>query len=151
MSDAVFDVSISAAPRGGNGRTIKFTPERMEQIRNLVERGKTREEIAEMIGVTVNSLAVTCSKHGISLRRPKSNGNGVPVLRSVPVRAEPVSDTPVFSLRMRCGNRHHDIVLPINESLLVALAFAAEVRGKSISDLVASTVVDGIRKIMDVS
>jgi hypothetical protein len=35
------------------GRQIKFTPERLKQIRNLVERGKSREEIAELIGVTL--------------------------------------------------------------------------------------------------
>jgi hypothetical protein len=51
------------------GRQIKFTPERLEQIRNLVERGKSRKEIAELIGVTVGSLQVTCSRLGISLRR----------------------------------------------------------------------------------
>ena len=51
------------------GRKIKFTPERIQQIRNLVERGKSREEIAELIGVTVGSLQVTCSRLGISLRR----------------------------------------------------------------------------------
>ena len=54
------------------GRPIKFTPERMEQIKNLVERGMSREEIAETIGVTLGSLQVTCSKHGISLRRPRA-------------------------------------------------------------------------------
>jgi hypothetical protein len=52
------------------GRQIKFTPERIQQIKNLVERGKNREEIAELIGVTVGSLQVTCSRLGISLRRP---------------------------------------------------------------------------------
>ena len=52
------------------GRRIKFTPEKVQQIRNLVERGKSREEIAELIGVTVGSLQVTCSRLGISLRRP---------------------------------------------------------------------------------
>ena len=52
------------------GRLIKFTPERIQQIRNLLERGKGREEIAELIGVTVGSLQVTCSRLGISLRRP---------------------------------------------------------------------------------
>src|SRR5215467_11290880 len=51
------------------GRQIKFTPERIQQVRNLVERGKSREEIAELIGVTVGSLQVTCSRLGISLRR----------------------------------------------------------------------------------
>ena len=39
-------------------------------MRTLVERGKSREEIAELIGVTVGSLQVTCSRLGISLRRP---------------------------------------------------------------------------------
>jgi hypothetical protein len=41
-------------------------------MRTLVERGKSREEIAELIGVTVGSLQVTCSRLGISLRRPAS-------------------------------------------------------------------------------
>ena len=52
------------------GRPTKFTPERIQQIYNLVERGKSRDEIAEIIGVTMGTLQVTCSKLGISLRRP---------------------------------------------------------------------------------
>src|SRR5260370_3297883 len=52
------------------GRQTKFTPERIQQIKNLVERGKSREEIAELIGVTLGSLQVTCSRLGVSLRRP---------------------------------------------------------------------------------
>jgi Helix-turn-helix domain of resolvase len=60
------------------GRPTKFTPERMQQVRNLVERGKSRDEIAEIIGVTTGSLQVTCSKLGISLRRPTFNtGTGL--------------------------------------------------------------------------
>jgi hypothetical protein len=58
---------------------IKFTPERIEQIRSLVSEGKSKEEIAGSLGVTVGSLQVTCSKHGISLRRPKfSDGLSLP-------------------------------------------------------------------------
>jgi Helix-turn-helix domain of resolvase len=52
-----------------SGRPTKFTPERIQQIKNLVERGKSRDEIAELVGVTVGSLQVTCSRLGISLRR----------------------------------------------------------------------------------
>src|SRR5215510_11501903 len=60
------------------GRGMKFTPERIPQIRNLVERGKRREEIAELIGVTLGSLQVTCSRLGVSLRRPVFNtGTGL--------------------------------------------------------------------------
>jgi hypothetical protein len=42
-------------------RSIRFTPERLQQIINLVERGKSREEIADILDVTVGSLQVTCS------------------------------------------------------------------------------------------
>ena len=67
------------------GRPTKFTPERIQQIRNLVERGKSREEIAELIEVTIGSLQVTCSKIGISLRRPRLD-NGIRLLpRGKPV------------------------------------------------------------------
>ena len=66
------------------GRQTKFTPERIQQIRNLVERGKSREEIAELIGVTLGSLQVTCSRLGVSLRRPTFN-TGTGLLR----RGEP--------------------------------------------------------------
>src|SRR6516165_861605 len=55
------------------GRQIKFTPERIQQIKDLVERGKSREEIAELIGVPLGSLQVTCSRLGVSLRRPTFN------------------------------------------------------------------------------
>jgi hypothetical protein len=58
------------------GRLIKFTPERVQQIRNLIERGKNQEEIAELIGVTVDTLQVTCSRLGVNLRRPVSNTRG---------------------------------------------------------------------------
>lgn len=53
------------------GRQRKFTPERIRQIKDLVEQGTSREKIAELVGVTVGSLQVTCSRLGISLRRPK--------------------------------------------------------------------------------
>jgi len=66
------------------GRQIKFTPERIQQIRNLVERGKSREEIAELIGVTLGSLQVTCSRLGVSLRRPTFNTGAGLLWRGAP-------------------------------------------------------------------
>jgi hypothetical protein len=50
-------------------RSSKFTPERIEQIRDLVARGKSREEIAGLLGVTVGT--------GISLRRRPKFGAGL--------------------------------------------------------------------------
>ena len=64
----MIDTLISNEP---HGRIKKFTPERMEQIRNLVERGWSRDQIAEAVGCTVGSLQVTCSRHGLSLRKSK--------------------------------------------------------------------------------
>ena len=90
------------------GRQIKFTPERLEQIRNLVERGKSREEIAELIGVTVGSLQVTCSRLGISLRRVIFD-NGTGLLR----RGGPHSNTRTSKYSPSRGG---DVPLPpINE------------------------------------
>ena len=86
-----------------HGRPIKFTPERLEQIRNLVERGKSREEIAELIGVTVGSLQVTCSKLGISLRRVVFS-NGMGLLR----RGRPHKGTSTHTASRRGG-----VLLPL--------------------------------------
>ena len=69
--------STSAAPRR---RQTRFTPERISQIVDLVEQGKSREEIAGLIGVTVGTLQVTCSRFGVSLRRPRF-GTGTDHLR----------------------------------------------------------------------
>jgi hypothetical protein len=78
----------------GRGRPIKFTPERMQQISNLVDRGKSPDQIAEVIGITTDTLQVACSKLGISLRRhtsrsekpklqhrPKGSGGRDPIIR----------------------------------------------------------------------
>jgi hypothetical protein len=82
-----YDNVIQAfGPKLLSRRQMKYSPERVEQIKNLLERGKSREEIAALIGVTVGSLQVSCSRLGISLRRPKVN-NGIRLLR----RSRPVS------------------------------------------------------------
>jgi hypothetical protein len=58
--------NVSASPRG---RRVKFTPQVIEQIKDSVAAGISRDEIANRVGVTVGSLQVTCSRLGISLRR----------------------------------------------------------------------------------
>jgi hypothetical protein len=69
-------------------RATKFTPDRLEQVRALVALGRSRDEIAALLGVTVGSLQVTCSRLGISLRRPR------PIPKAeLPRREVPVSGT----------------------------------------------------------
>jgi transposase-like protein len=59
-------------------KRTKITPENVQQIINLVERGKSKEEIADIVGVTTGTLQVTCSKLGVSLRRPRfDTGTGM--------------------------------------------------------------------------
>ena len=126
-----------------DGRLIKSTPERFEQIRNLVERGMSREQIAETIGVTVGSLQVTCSRHGISLRRFKlNNGVGhVPLSRN---------DTPAqdrraqLALRLRYRGIDRTVELPLSEEVLGRLVIEAYFRNLSISDLTAKLIIAGL-------
>jgi transposase-like protein len=64
-----------AATPVAHRRQSKFTPANVRQIVNLLERGKSKVEIAEIIGVTPATLQVTCSKLGISLRRPVADAS----------------------------------------------------------------------------
>jgi hypothetical protein len=93
-----------ADPKGADvprGRPTKFTPERIEQIGDLVAAGRSRDEIAGLLGVTVGSLQVTCSKLGISLRhRPKLNPELNLPGHEVPYTGRPISSpTKVNSVR----------------------------------------------------
>jgi hypothetical protein len=62
--------AVVVTPSVHRGRQTKFTPSTIQQITNLVDRGKSRDEIAEIVGVTPATLQVTCSRLKISLRRP---------------------------------------------------------------------------------
>jgi Helix-turn-helix domain of resolvase len=138
-----------------SGRRLKFTPERIEQIRNLVERGKTREEIAEIIDVTVGSLQVTCSRLGISLRRPRSPDFMAPPRRPRPaaVMASPPigdqtdggstsgptngsrSDT-LFRLVIHHRGREKIVDLPFPPGAAARLVLEAAFSGRPVGDLI---------------
>src|SRR5262245_629993 len=77
-SEAAREATRDLCPLNGARKRTKFTPENVRQIVNLVERGKSKEEIADIIGVTTGTLQVTCSKLGVSLRRPRfDTGTGM--------------------------------------------------------------------------
>jgi hypothetical protein len=152
------------------GRQIKFTPERLQQIRNLVERGKSREEIAELIGATVGSLQVTCSRLGISLRRSKEMG----LLRRVPLPPksgqpqqnsqsgpveQPQATTPHeerartdeigsanLALRMKYRGQERTKELPLTQDMIGQLAFEAQFRNISIGGLVGELLIAIIKR-----
>src|SRR5262245_27353427 len=53
-------------------RASKYTPQTIQNIKEMVAQGLSREEIAHRLDVTVGSLQVTCSKLGVSLRRSRT-------------------------------------------------------------------------------
>ena len=115
-------------------RKVKFTPERIEQIKNLVEHGKRREEIAELIGVTVGSLQVTCSRLGISLRRRLKP---VPTPPSEPAKA---ADVARFAISMRYRGEERTTELPLTQDMITQLAVEAAFRGAPICDLIGDLI-----------
>jgi hypothetical protein len=139
------------------GRPMLFTPERLDQIRNLVERGHTREQIAEIVGCTPGSLAVTCSKLGISLRRPKpDNGNGralvvVPEKKngngSSPPPAPPAEGQLVtLTLVIEHRGRTRKIPIQLPSEALGQLILEAEVRGMRLNELIVEALTERIQK-----
>jgi helix-turn-helix resolvase-like protein len=157
------------------GRPTKFTPEKVQQIRNLVEQGKSRVEIAELIGVTVGSLQVTCSRLGISLRRrdvpnsaTRSGGGSVPLR---PINGQPQQNSqsgPVeqaqaavpyqervrtkgvglanLVLRMQYRGDERTTELPLTQDMITQLAFEAQVRDMSIGELVSELIIVIMKK-----
>lgn len=135
------------------GRPIIFTPERIDQIRNLRERGKTPEEIAEIIGCTIGTLRVKCSNLGISLRAlvpknimllPKSknamvktngeNGNGAKLL------ALPTISSEGFSLQLIYRGQIRTVPMRLSHQTVAMLALEAEMRGMRMGDLIVTII-----------
>ena len=155
------------------GRQIKFTPERIQQIKNLVERGKSREEIAELIGVTLGSLQVTCSRLGVSLRtathcpgggsnsgllqlikeRPEQNLQSGPVVQAqAPTphqeQAKRANEAGAahFAIRMQYKGDERTTELPLTPDMIRQLAFEAELRDMRIGELIGQLMVAMLKK-----
>lgn len=153
MTALEFDITLPAG--GPKVRALKFTPERMDQIRNLVERGTSRHKIAEIIGCTVGSLQVTCSRAGISLRMPKrepvwpvQRAPRAPVPVLAPTASPPDLPSAIYALRIDINGKTYDVPLAIPAGTLGALACAAELRGLRLGELIAHALSDGIRTVL---
>ena len=155
------------------GRPTKFTPERLQQIRTLVERGESREGIAEILDVTVGSLQVTCSRLGISLRRPKVD-NGVhsprqhsPIDRNGSMlpqthgrgRAEPAlaakqqeraktleAGSVNIAIRIQHNGTERTIELPLTLDEVARLAWEAEFRDMRIGQFIGELIAAMVTK-----
>jgi hypothetical protein len=116
-------------------RPTKFTPERIQQIKDFVARGVDREEIARLLGVTVGSLQVTCSRLGISLRRPRvPNGSRLLPLRTKSRVPEP-ANAATFSICVRHNGKEQGVELPLTPAMVGQLALEASSRNQRIGEL----------------
>jgi len=162
-------MTMTNASSSARGRRVKFTPQAIEKIKELVAEGLSRDEIANRLGVTVGSLQVTCSRLGISLRRIiLSNGSrhtadvrlgsvGVAHVQeqkevSQPAaRAAPLTK---FAITMRYQGKERTTDIPsLASPAIETLALEAMSRGLSIAALIGRVLVavidkDMIRKIL---
>jgi hypothetical protein len=114
-------------------RPSKFTPDRVQQIKDLVARGVRCEEIATLVGVTVGTLKVTCSRLGISLRKPRSRTGLLPLRPTT--RVPPSANTVTFSICVRYNGKEQSSELPLTPAMVGQLALEASSRDQKISDL----------------
>jgi hypothetical protein len=122
------------------GRPIKFTPERMEQIK---KSGRARNEPRRDRRDHrrhARLAASHCSKHGISLRRPRPpiadrigrSGPRQPRSTAAPVRAV-----------LHAGRRQIDLPLPDN--MIGQLAIEAHFANMPISELVVQLIAKALK------
>jgi hypothetical protein len=155
----------NVSPSAGRGRRVKFTPQAIEKIKELVAQGVNREEIASLLGVTVGSLQVTCSRLGISLRRkilhsgptPRlrdPNGTVIPFQGSVGVayereqKAEEVLPTRSAKILMQYRGKEVTTDLPLRSHAFGELALIAMLRDLSIPELVGQILAGAIKNDM---
>ena len=109
-------------------------------------RGETCEQIAAIIGVTVGTLNVTCSRLGISLRRlrvkllPPRTATGI--ARTVGA----ASETATFSICMKYKGQERNTPLPLTPNAISQLALEASFRDQTIGELAKDLLISVIEK-----
>src|SRR5262249_22154788 len=115
---------------------------------------------ADILDVTVGSLQVTCSKLGISLRRPKSH-SGVLCLQ-VKHTSEPAESAPVkpqqervntleaswasVAIRFQYRGTERTAELPLTLDMIGQLALEAALRDVKIDELIAELITAMVKK-----
>ena len=152
----------SSLTRSKSGRTLKFTPQAIEKIKELVAQGVSREEIAKLLDVTVGSLQVTCSRLGISLRRPgihkaptraalDSNGRTVPPFRwlagtQLQAVEKGQQSSARFVITVRRKGVEGAVDLPLSQQAIERLGIEAAFRDMGLVELMAQVVGGAVKK-----
>jgi len=127
-------------------RSGKFTPDRIQQIKALVARGETCKQIAAIIGVTVGTLKVTCSRLGISLRRPRVKLLPPRTATGIARTVGAASETATFSICMKYKGQERNSPLPLTPNVINQLALEACFRDQEIGELAKDLLISVIEK-----
>jgi hypothetical protein len=111
-----------------------------------VTRGETREQIAAIIGVTVGTLQVTCSRLGISLRRPRVKLLPPKTATGTARTVGAAGDIATFTINMKYKGREHSSALPLPPNMISQLALEASFRDQEIGELVNDVLVSVFEK-----
>jgi hypothetical protein len=162
-------MTITNASPSAKGRRVKFTQQVIENIKEFVAQGISRDEIANRLGVTVGSLQVTCSRLGVSLRRIiLHNGSGHHTAdvrgRTIPtpcsagiahVREQKVlqptaraAPSPTFAVTMRHRGKERATDIPLSSPAIEVLALEANSRDLGIAELMGQILIAAINKDM---
>jgi transposase-like protein len=154
----VVSVMILTTTQRGRRRR-KFTPEAIEKIKELRKQGARREEIAQSLGVSVNSLSVTCSHLGISLRSEHDTADEDAKTKPAPLgigqaqehkeASQPAADTMPsgkFSLIIRCGDKKLASDIPVTPKQVAPVALNASLRDARLTKFLAQLLVSAIKK-----
>jgi hypothetical protein len=142
-------------------RPTKFTPANIQKIKELVNQGVSREQVAQLLDVSLGSLQVTCSRLGISLRR-RGVGNTVGERRIRVTSRQFVSNgvhhnghmqdqsTPQakFQFVMERQGEQRTTDLPIGTNDIQRLALQASLQNVGITELMGQVLVRAIKNNM---
>ena len=110
----------------------------------MVAQGLNRKEIAQLLGVTVGSLQVTCSKLGISLRRPRMR------LPSSSLEVGLVEKGSLLKVKIAITIQRGDLLrtldVPLSNKTVGELALLASLRRVKLAELVAQLLSGAVDK-----
>ena len=153
-------MSLQEAASQVGRRATKFCPANVQKIKDWVAEGISREEIAELLDVTLGSLQVTCSRLGISLRRPHvvngnasesrvMSGNGTRHdIPNPPTMIARKRANGQFQISLECGGMRRATALPLTDRDIAQLALEAAVRNVGMTQLLTEIVITAIKKDM---
>ena len=130
-------------------RATKFAPENVQKIKDCVAQGLGREEIAKLLDVTVGSLQVTCSRLGISLRRPHMRYPSYDRLKTqLQLRMVEKGSRPhgKFAITTRRKDNVQAVDVPLSVEAIGQLGLYASLRDMGLVELIAQVLGEAVKK-----